>query len=607
MEHTVAPAGRPSKREAAPREPATLTAACDAGMRFPCERRQRNRRKRSHKTNQPQGTLAHNGCSWRKSDNFVGDSTAHRWAFFNFDRKSAGMLREMAGGGVEVEGFNSTTLLVAVNTSWSTSGHYTLQVTARPLQHSDALNADRCFYILVGALASDLFAVGIDINDAVVTLERHRGVNRTRILAVADPSLSEESVQLTIRVRGGDLVVTKKQSIILAHRLQCLARGCRVGVMVAKSRCAVEAWSIVDHEAETLAVASQAAGSAARAVALAVAAANDASKRNSGGNCLPVLPTVASERRREALREAASYRPTQRPDIGLLCNGCSRPFTKLGEPLVLWRPHQHQAIPLRFHDSRANDEDPVILDRNVCFTTFVENQYLGRQHRNGANYADAWFRARFEDRDGIEQRRLRDIARSWRTSPGEFVRAGSVAAERPDGSKVYSGPLSKAAYSTLLKACVSPADSGECPICFQRLTQRSEAPCLDDKFTPANSDDKNQNGADLVLRLPCAKQHAFHEACLRPWFQRCSLCPTCRTDVKPLLRPVSSGPQGPSVVPASAYSSRPIFNAIVEKVAHARPKAGEMLCVARLRPARSRIAHSAASNACQGTTMLRGA
>merc|ERR1711971_48676 len=41
------------------------------------------------------------------------------------------------------------------------------------------------------------------------------------------------------------------------------------------------------------------------------------------------------------------------------------------------------------------------------------------------------------------------------------------------------------------------------------------------------------SGDEPCICLPCAPQHAFHVACVLPWLRRASLCPTCRTDIRP--------------------------------------------------------------------------
>jgi hypothetical protein len=45
---------------------------------------------------------------------------------------------------------------------------------------------------------------------------------------------------------------------------------------------------------------------------------------------------------------------------------------------------------------------------------------------------------------------------------------------------------------------------------------------------------------ELVVRLPCEGGHIYHLRCLLPWFEKASICPTCRGTLKVRLRPGDS-------------------------------------------------------------------
>merc|ERR1711959_697188 len=98
-----------------------------------------------------------------------------------------------------------------------------------------------------------------------------------------------------------------------------------------------------------------------------------------------------------------------------------------------------------------------------------------------------------------------------------------------DGEKKAVPGLSAAGLSALRLRCrLGPSEGQEpqcgdcdlqCSICFEN------APCTAEQF----------ENAPLWLQLPCSPQHVFHASCVQPWLRKASLCPVCRTDIRPLL------------------------------------------------------------------------
>lgn len=527
LDELIPAAGRPSTRSAA-REPTTLSAACDAGMGFrrPPDVARTVTRVLLPATKQTTKSSSFSSVAGQVWETFPGGT---------------GKLRETPLG-VEVEGWDHTSFFGATWAPFSTSTFWSVSAVARPRQHSDVCVADRRFFIVAAASLTDWVAVGVDANDAVVTLDTQKGGQTRRLATVAEP-LGRE-VALVVRVVGSRVVVCRNDGSPILDRACHVPPGLKVGVAVTKARCAIDEWVVIDHEAAALATAAQALRAARVAAARATTAATTPAPSPERVPP-PTLPPAALPSQR-----AFSRRLAQRPDIGLLCNGCRRPFAKIGQPLLLWK-RKCAPVSLRFHGDLASRDDDADLARNPCFAAYVEG------HSRCDDYAGAWLRARFDDECSDNRRRLRYLARTWRPSAADLARGASIAVHRPDGTKARSQPLSKTAYTDLIRRSTVrglPSTDAECPICFLQLGR--------------SPDDHTQ---PLVLRLPCAKQHAFHEACLRPWFLKCSICPTCRTDIFPLLRPATS-------VADSRPGQRPAAAAV-------RP-ATSAAAVRRLRPSR---------------------
>ncbi|KAJ1458944.1 hypothetical protein M885DRAFT_512021 [Pelagophyceae sp. CCMP2097] len=619
-------AGRPSMLT---REPASFAAACDCGMTsFPRPPRGRPRTRQGDGASKRRvrkcAPLTRAAIVWE-----VPLAGRGRWV--SFPGASAGARAAVDVAAVELQGGGGAPTAV----EWCEpdglrrlGGDYTVTLRAKPQQHSDVKNVERKFSVALGLKSTgeglEFYTVGVDLNDAVYTLERRcaEGQTRTRLLTVPDGALASRGggVEMQLRIRGGSAVRLLVDGVIVL-KYDVGGRGSGgVGLLVDDAKCLFEDWRCVDHQAvalaaaaDALAMASSASAAAAHSAAVAWHArstqreADDSDLRSEllsqatssdfslpGGLAVDGLAVEGWHRRQQvALLDvgATTRRCSQRSDIGLACLGCARPFTKLGEPMVV-----QAAIAARFHDAgpadqlspcvalyfdRCGDAAPATLPARCALLrdgappketrSRLDSVSRGASRGNGV-YADGWLRARL---DGLEAQgrggsalgtpRLRSVRWQGEAPPGELVRAGAAAIELPDGTKQLAGPLPKRCLQRLAERhfvetdenalCdderaprVCPAISTatrdgarastpspskrrplpsvaspgvpECPICMNPLFQR---PTTLEAAQPR------------VLRLPCSRHHVFHERCLLPWFAKCSLCPTCRADVRPLL------------------------------------------------------------------------
>lgn len=467
MLRILLPAGRPTAQSGG-EEPQTLSAACDAGLSFVALQRKTKRTRRRRICRR--GPTETKPISW---------AAKHEWKV------------EEGDGWVRDDVIENAKVLIA---NWSTSNFFSLRAVVRPGQHTDVLNADRRFSLVVQGLLD----VSVDLNDATITIEE----NGTRISKITDSSLLLGcAVDVGFLAQAESLTILRNNHPVLVTKLSVLPAGRKIGVVVTNTRCAIESWCVVDHEADAHSTAAVAAKAASDAVRRAFASLNEAKCRMKGlksrDKHLPSiqLPQIvcSAETRRQALRH----------DIGLFCDECNAPFTKIGEDLCLWK---QRAVQLRFHSS--------------CFDKFVSRGHVVSRDR-GSNrlYADSWLRARFDDRTSVEQRRLRYFEKQWRATTVDTSVANVTQRHVTNalGKKTVSAPLTPSTHAALVDLCTHKTTAAdgigareeECPICLRYCNEQR------------------------TLRLPCS--HTFHEACLRPWFQRCSLCPTCRTDVRSFL------------------------------------------------------------------------
>mmetsp|Transcript_47939 Transcript_47939/g.113959 ORF Transcript_47939/g.113959 Transcript_47939/m.113959 type:complete len:475 (+) Transcript_47939:136-1560(+) len=253
---------------------------------------------------------------------------------------------------------------------------------------------------------------------------------------------------------------------------------------------------------------------------------------------------VAVESRRAA-GWAVKRRNLQKSDLGHCCHGCRQPLRNLGEEVTIWTG---AAIYRRFHPS--------------CAASFVlradraEAAAASRDHVEG--YADGW-RALPEGGDAVGDTaataaRAARAARQWLLSQdpdawqplrGDLFTTITVV---ENGQKKSVPGLSQEQFR-LLHA------QYRCDVAPPQIRAREEASLADVCGECGDQEDAEAEGAlecsicfgtvpdgRPCWSLPCAPQHVFHVDCVQPWLRKASLCPTCRTDLRPLLRTARAGP-----------------------------------------------------------------
>lgn len=224
----------------------------------------------------------------------------------------------------------------------------------------------------------------------------------------------------------------------------------------------------------------------------------------------------------------AYRRPTNKRDLGHLCNWCRRPFNCLGMEIVAelhggpsvryhsgcWRrcisgknahsePHTRAPTPVVVEDAGAQPEAVSVTRSEPLAPANVV-----------AAYADEWRRSQS----------CRNSSRRPPAGPRSRSRVDTnlgmqdlVSVEGSSGQRMISVGFSLQDIEGIKGrwSCASE-EAGECAICFSNC----RAP----------------------LRLPC--KHNFCASCVEPWLRKCSLCPMCRGDLR---RP--PGRPGPPEVP----------------------------------------------------------
>lgn len=229
-------------------------------------------------------------------------------------------------------------------------------------------------------------------------------------------------------------------------------------------------------------------------------------------------------------------RHVQKSDVGHCCHACRQPLRGLNEEVTIWTG---AAIYRRFHPA--------------CAASFVLRAGSGNSRPTLGNsgvveeYADGWRALR--DSGGGGRLGAIGAARQWLLSrdpsaynslPGELFATVTVV---ENGQKKAIPGLSGEQLRMLQTRCqwspnraatlgvnvgedgaapmedTSQEDCEECAICFTGLGPEM----------------------GLCVQLPCAPQHVFHFSCVSPWLRKASLCPTCRTDLRPLLKPATRG------------------------------------------------------------------
>jgi len=234
---------------------------------------------------------------------------------------------------------------------------------------------------------------------------------------------------------------------------------------------------------------------------------------------------------------AVKQRTAQRTDLGHCCYGCRQPLRDMNEEVTVWTG---AAIYRRFHPACAAS---YVLRADGQSGSAGEGGACGSRDRARdvvEGYADGWRAPR--EQSGRQNGRSAEAARQWLLSqdqnawnalPGELF---SMITVTENGKKKAVPGLSPEQLRTLQtkhRWCCKKEDGEgngplECAVCFGDIC--SEGP--------------------LCVRLPCAEQHVFHLSCVLPWLRKASLCPTCRRDLRPLLKTSASQPA--SFQPCSA-------------------------------------------------------
>ena len=130
--------------------------------------------------------------------------------------------------------------------------------------------------------------------------------------------------------------------------------------------------------------------------------------------------------------------------------------------------------------------------------------------------------------------------RSWEARTRFMPHTISIPSQ-PGQPKQLSAALPEARRKMLktrhaVSALDDTLDEAECAVCVMGLEPADE----------------------LVIRLPCGGRHMYHWRCLQPWFDKASICPTCRGSLKlKKAGELSPGRQSPGRSPGPADSTRP--------------------------------------------------
>mmetsp|Transcript_15747 Transcript_15747/g.28688 ORF Transcript_15747/g.28688 Transcript_15747/m.28688 type:complete len:424 (-) Transcript_15747:160-1431(-) len=226
----------------------------------------------------------------------------------------------------------------------------------------------------------------------------------------------------------------------------------------------------------------------------------------------------AVESRREA-GWAVKRRHLQKSDLGHCCHGCRQPLRNLGEEVTIWTG---AAIYRRFHPA--------------CAASFVLK----------ADRAEA--AAAASGRDLVE-----GYADGWRALPDDVGDTAASAARAARAARQWLLSQDQEAWQPLrgdLFTTITVVENGQ---------KKSVPGLMQEHFRLLNSqyqykgplqeaDDEEEAALECAIcfgavsadrlcwNLPCAPQHVFHVDCVQPWLRKASLCPTCRTDLRPLLR-----------------------------------------------------------------------
>eukprot|EP00746_Dinoflagellata_sp_MGD_P055012 gnl/MRDRNA2_/MRDRNA2_239964_c0_seq1.p1 gnl/MRDRNA2_/MRDRNA2_239964_c0~~gnl/MRDRNA2_/MRDRNA2_239964_c0_seq1.p1 ORF type:complete len:520 (-),score=63.90 gnl/MRDRNA2_/MRDRNA2_239964_c0_seq1:103-1662(-) len=222
--------------------------------------------------------------------------------------------------------------------------------------------------------------------------------------------------------------------------------------------------------------------------------------------------------------ETAYQRPANKRDLGHRCQRCRQPFNVLGQRLVaVIKGIAMKGGPAqRFHEECWKKGRATRLARVAW-----------RDEDSPQAYTEAW-------------RETDSSSSGWTHLASKFAQTTFRASSILDGVLSFEDEsgnrrISRGFTSTEMNVALSKwkGDPGdlviECAICCGNCSSSS-------------------------LRLPCSTNHMFCVDCIVPWFRLCSLCPSCRTDVRPFLSrflPRASGAQQKALVASIDGNSPP--------------------------------------------------
>ncbi|CAE7546795.1 APT4 [Symbiodinium sp. CCMP2456] len=211
---------------------------------------------------------------------------------------------------------------------------------------------------------------------------------------------------------------------------------------------------------------------------------------------------------------AVRQRQAQRNDLGHFCYGCGQPLRDLNEEVTVWTG---AAIYRRFHPAcaasyvlRADGQSAVDRSRDRLRDDVVEG------------YADAWRAPRpVRPVEAARQWLLSEDQRAWGSLRGDLFTTVTV---NENGKKKAVPGLSHEQLRILQTKHRWQPDAPD----FREGQEPEHLECAVCFGAP--------DASSCCIRLPCAPQHVFHLSCVLPWLKKASLCPTCRRDLRPLLK-----------------------------------------------------------------------
>lgn len=231
------------------------------------------------------------------------------------------------------------------------------------------------------------------------------------------------------------------------------------------------------------------------------------------GPCTPVMSELTEACALEIGDGLSAYlRPANRRDIGHRCQRCRQTFNILGEPLVA-----------QCASNASLKSGPTNRLHEECWRRPSETSKATRSTWRSEDlpleYADSWRRSRTNSE--VYSGWTPILSKASRETPIISGVHSGYSVEDAAGQRRISCRFS---ISELAEACQQWACNGydveeECAICYGK--------------------------SNRALRLPCTAGHVFCVDCVTPWLQLCSLCPTCRFDLRQTLKRPLSAPPSP--------------------------------------------------------------